>query len=68
MTHIVKSKVCFLFFGIFHYIFYPAGKDFAKHINSVGADAFVSFESGYLPRAYLMLFYQGVLGNAFFFH
>ena len=40
----------------------------AKHINGMGANAFIAFEAGDLTGAYFVLLDECVLRYTFFFH
>ena len=54
--------------NVFHNISNLTVENFTKHLNCIGAYTFVSFQSGNLAGADMMLFNQGVLGNTPFFH
>lgn len=53
---------------IFHDVPDLAVQDPAKHLDGVGADAFVSFQASDLSGADVVQLDGGVLGDAFFLH
>ena len=61
---------CFLFFilNIFHDITRLAGQDSTEHLNGMGTDAFIPFDSCNLSGTDVMLLYKCILADPFFFH
>lgn len=55
-------------FDIFHQVAGLAVEDFAEHFDGVGADAFVALEPRDLAGADMVVFDQGILGDALRLH
>ena len=56
------------FWDILHNIAHIALQNAAKCVDSMGANTFISFQTGDLPGADAILLDQGILCDAFLFH
>ena len=54
--------------NILHNVPGLALQDFTEHLNCVGADTLISFDSGDLSGTDMMLLDQSVLCDTFYFH
>ena len=57
--------LCFAVFDILHDIAHLAVQNPAKHLDGMGADAFVSLQPGDLPGTDVIFFYKRVLRDSF---
>ena len=60
-------SLCFIV-KVFHNIFYAAIKNFAEHVDGMGADTFVPLKARKLSGADFILLDQCVLGYSSLFH